>query len=589
MKAFQVVLPLAVKMRLYSVGFGLLLMLAGTSNANAADVLILAPTVTAGTSSNEYKIITTTLGAPVSSFSSVTGLGLTADVVPATLWTTPPQPYSSYKAIVLGDPNCSSAVTPVAAAVSNAAIWATAVTGNVVIIGTDPNVHPGAGGISGVQLWKSAIDYAVAGFPTDGTGAVISLSCYYTSAAPSTPVPVWSGFGTFLTQGASCANTVAITATSPALTGLTASTLSNWGCSVHEGFTSWPATFMPLAIATDASVPHVFTAGTASGFPYILARGRTLTPAANEILKVCKVAGPGIAVGTPFTFTAGSSTFTVPAGPLPGGTCVIGPSFSAGSTVTLAETIPAGDTVSSIIVAPAAQLVGTPNLAGGSVNVMIGSGVTEVTFTDKRTGFLELCKTGRVTGTFTFTVNPGGLGPFVVPAGACSPAIEVTAGSVVINELPITGTSMSACNSIPTGQQGPCNLGTQTSMVAVAAGSIADMTIAFITNRRISPGTETIAAMSCSTNSARLGQSLICTAGVKATLPRTGTPTGAVSFLEGDTILATVQLSPDGTATFTTSTLTAGTHTIVASYKGDANFDESVSQQFTVTVEHEHL
>jgi hypothetical protein len=595
MKVSQVVLSLRLKMPLFSVGLGLILMLACTGNANAgSDVLILAPTVTGGIASNEYKIITTALGVAVPGFTSVTGLGLTADIVlpgpGANTWPTPPQSYGLYKAIVLGDPTCSFSSTPVAAAESNAAVWAAAVTGNVVIIGTDPSIHLGAGGISGAQLWKSAIGFAVAGFAAgDGTGAVISLSCYYGSAVPSTPVLVLSGFGTFLTQGASCANTVAIVASSPALTGLTAATLSNWSCSAHEGFTSWPATFMPLALVTDASVPHVFTAGSASGLPYILARGKTLTPASGEILKVCKVAGPGVTVGTPFTFTAGSGTFTVPAGPAPGGTCVVGPSFAAGSTVTVTETMPAGDTVLSIAVAPPAQLIGTPNLAGGSVNVMIGSGVTEVTFTDKRTGYLEICKTGSVRGTFTYTVNPGGLGPFVVPAGACSPAIEVVAGSAIINELPTPGTAMSACNTIPASQQGPCNLGAQTSTVTVVAGNVSTQTIAFITNRRITPGTDTTITVSCATNSTRMPQPVTCTAKVSAALPRTGTPTGTVSFIEAGTILATVQLSPDGTAAFTTSTLAAGTHTIVASYSGDANFDESVSAQFTVTVEHEHL
>jgi hypothetical protein len=206
----------------------------------------------------------------------------------------------------------------------------------------------------------------------------------------------------------------------------------------------------------------------------------------NGILKVCKVAGPGVAVGTPFTFTAGSSTLTVPAGPAPGGTCVVGPSLPVGSTVTVAETIPTGDTVSSITVAPSGQLVGTPNLAGGSVNVTIGTGVTEVTFTDeKRTGFLEICKIGRLTGSFTFTVNPGGLGPFVVPAGACSPAIEVAAGPVVITEQPTLGTAMTGCSTMPTSQQGSCNLGTQTSTVTVVPGDISTMTIAFVANRRV--------------------------------------------------------------------------------------------------------
>ncbi len=208
----------------------------------------------------------------------------------------------------------------------------------------------------------------------------------------------------------------------------------------------------------------------------------TLPP--TGLLKICKVAGTGITVGTPFTFNAGgSNTLTVPAGPAPGGTCMIGPSFPVGTNVTVTETIPAGDTVSSIAVAPPSQLVGTPNLAGGSVNVAIGSGVTEVTFTDNRTGFLEICKKGDVTGNFSFTVNPGGLGPFVVPAGACSPAIAVAAGPVTIHELQTNNSAnIIACSTLPAGQQGPCPPGAQTSTVNVVPGDVSTMTIAIITN-----------------------------------------------------------------------------------------------------------
>jgi hypothetical protein len=202
------------------------------------------------------------------------------------------------------------------------------------------------------------------------------------------------------------------------------------------------------------------------------------------LLKVCKVAGPGIAIGTPFTFTAGSSKFAVPAGPAPGGTCVIGPTFPVGSNVTVDEDVPPGYTVSSIAVAPPKQLVGTPNLAAGSVNVIIGNGVTVVTFTDKLTGFLEICKKGDVTGNFSFTVSPGGLGPFVVPAGACSPPIEVIAGAVVITELPTAGITMVGCSTYQAGQQGLCDPNAQTSTVTVTAGDVSTETIAFITNRR---------------------------------------------------------------------------------------------------------
>jgi hypothetical protein len=217
------------------------------------------------------------------------------------------------------------------------------------------------------------------------------------------------------------------------------------------------------------------------------------TGTGDGILKVCKVAGTGITVGSPFNFTVSTSAshgvLTIPAGPAPGGTCKVGPGYPVGTQVAVTETIPAGDTVSSITVAPSSQLVST-NLPGGGVTVTIGSGVTEATFTDNRTGFLEICKSGEVTGNFSFTVNPGNLGPFAVPAGACSPAIEVAAGSVTIHEL-TTGTNIVACNTIPASQQGSCNVppGSQSSVVTVAPGDISTMTIAFITNQRIGPPT----------------------------------------------------------------------------------------------------
>ena len=453
------------------------------------DILILAPTVSSGTSSVEYRVITSTGTVP--GLPAVTGLGMTAKIVSAADW--PSEKYSDYKAIVLGDPLCRTNPSSVAAAEANAmgpTGWAAAVTGNVVIIGTDSSLHTGAGGVRGAQLWRSAIAFAAAG---TGTGAVISLSCYYNGSPSGTPVPVLKGFeksGSFSVQGGiPCLGAVDIVASSPALTLLTGGsggTLSNWGCSVHEGFNSWDPSFIPLAIATDVP-PSLRTYPVADprGFPYILARGEDLTAVDGEgLLKICKVAGTGVPVGAPFSFLAASSTLTVPAGPAPGGTCVVGPRFPLGTKITVVETIPEGHLVSSIDVAPASQLLGTPNLAGGSVDVTIGTGVTEVTFTDTRTGFLEICKRGDVRGTFQFVVNPGGLGPFTVPAGACSPAIEVAAGTVTIHELPRPGTSMVGCSTRPASRQGPCNPSARISTVTVVPGDLSTQTIAFITNRR---------------------------------------------------------------------------------------------------------
>lgn len=101
-------------------------------------------------------------------------------------------------------------------------------------------------------------------------------------------------------------------------------------------------------------------------------------------IKVCQVAGDGIPVGTPFTFTnsANSYTVTVPAGPAPGGYCaVLGTDFTGAQQVTVTQQIPAGDKVTSIKVAPFNRFVSRQGYLG-KVTVTVGSGVTEVTFTD---------------------------------------------------------------------------------------------------------------------------------------------------------------------------------------------------------------
>jgi hypothetical protein len=462
------------------------------------DVLFLNPTLAGGTGSLEYLITTT----PTSSLipgSAVPGLGLTADIVSTyAAWTTPPQPYSSYKAIVFGDPNCTiNSPGPMAAALTNIPAWTAAVTGNVVIIGTDPTAHAGVGG---ARLWRSAIDFATSG---NGTGAVIVLSCYYSLAAPSTRVDVLNGFGTFRVTGvgvtANTCDVVTLVPTVPTPTGISATDLSGWHCSVHEWFDTWDSSFTPFAIVTDlVGVAPNFTAldGT-QGNPYILVRR------GSGLLKVCKVAGAGVAVSTPITFTAGGTPLTVPAGPGPGGFCVVGPALSQGSTATVAEAVPPDIRVSSISVAPPDRVVGTPDLEGGSVVVSIGSGVTEVTFTNEALGFLEICKRGNTIGNSTFTVNPGGLGPFVVPAGACSPPVQVRAGTVVITELPAPRTVLVGCETIPSSRQSACNLGARTSTVTVVAGDVSTQTVAVFTNqrtdipppdsrRRSRPGTATV-------------------------------------------------------------------------------------------------
>jgi len=57
-----------------------------------------------------------------------------------------------------------------------------------------------------------------------------------------------------------------------------------------------------------------------------------------------------------------------------------------------------------------------------------------------------------------------------------------------------------------------------------------------------------------------------------------------VTFKDGPSTLGSGTLNGSGQAMFTTSTLAAGSHSITASYGGDATFSGSTSSTLTQTV-----
>lgn len=182
--------------------------------------------------------------------------------------------FATFKAIIIGDPTCGS--TQPAAAVANASVWGAAIDGPILIIGTDERLHQSSGGLT---LINSGISFVTSG--TAGqTGAYISLSCYF-DGSPPTPVTLLAPFGVFTAADApGCFDNSHIVAVHPALAGSTDATLSNWGCSVHEIFTSFPsATFLPLAIARNVTGAGQLTfADGSTGVPYILASGGGISP-----------------------------------------------------------------------------------------------------------------------------------------------------------------------------------------------------------------------------------------------------------------------------------------------------------------------
>ncbi len=88
----------------------------------------------------------------------------------------------------------------------------------------------------------------------------------------------------------------------------------------------------------------------------------------------------------------------------------------------------------------------------------------------------------------------------------------------------------------------------------------------------------TSATVTSSLNPSVYGQSVTFTAVVSAASPGSGTPTGPSHFMDGSTTLDTGTLNSSGKATFKTSALLAGSHSITVVYSGDTNFVTSTSR-----------
>lgn len=309
--------------------------LSGHGAANDHTVLILGRSVDGGANSIEAI--------------EAASLGATVEIASDNDWSAKSTAdFATYRAIILGDPRCTAHdPSPVSAAVTTADTWGPAITGNVVLIGTDPVFHYRKGGVAGGEtLTAKGIAFALA--ESGKTGAYVTLSCYYGDkgfgASPRTPVPLLDAFepGGFTVDGTAgevCYNDAHIVAAHPALEGLSDAGLSNWSCSVHEAFDQFPADFLALAVARNLGSSFTGPDGTI-GTPYILARGPRLLALGLSLTTASPVSDVGSTAtvlarqvdpitGTPiggvligFLITDGPNAGIASGGLVPTGTCV---------------------------------------------------------------------------------------------------------------------------------------------------------------------------------------------------------------------------------------------------------------------------
>lgn len=170
--------------------------------------------------------------------------------------------------------------------------------------------------------------------------------------------------------------------------------------------------------------------------------------------------------------------------------------------------------------------------------------------------------------TMTATVSSA----FTVPTGT----VTFLAGSEALTTVPVTPNGVA---SAIVSTLGP---GTYT-ITAVYSGSTE---YAGSTSNAISLVVTTVpsaTALSAQPNPVYLGQPVVFQVGVAGIPTSSSVPTGTIQILDGITFLGTAVLS-DGKATFSTSTLSLGSHAITAVYSGDSNFGSSTSPVVTEVV-----
>ena len=155
--------------------------------------------------------------------------------------------------------------------------------------------------------------------------------------------------------------------------------------------------------------------------------------------------------------------------------------------------------------------------------------------------------------------------------------ISVTYGSTygTLPTVTLTGYTFSGWYTAATG-------GTKVTSATTVTLTAAQTLYAQWTTNSIGKTTNTTLRSSDSTSDP--GRSVTFTATVR---PATGygMPTGTVQFMDGANALgAAVTLNRSGVASFTTSTLASGSHSITAFYSGDSNFATSTSAALTQTV-----
>jgi hypothetical protein len=267
-------------------------------------------------------------------------------------------------------------------------------------------------------------------------------------------------------------------------------------------------------------------------------------------------------------------------------------------TATVAATAPGAGNATGTV-----QFYDNGSAIGSAVTLTSGS-ATSAAITNFGVGSHSI--TAIYSGDSSFVTSTSSAVSQVVNQASTTTTLATTSASVFGQSVTFTATvaanspGAGTANGTITFKNGSTIIGTGTLISGTATLSIASLAVGSNSITAVYGGdssfvTSTSSAVSqivnqasttttlATTSASVFGQSVTFTATVAATAPGAGNATGSVSFFDGTTQIGTGNLSA-GVATLTTSTLSAGSHSITAVYSGDSSFVTSTSSAVSQVV-----
>ena len=408
------------------------------------------------------------------------------------------------------------------------------------VYGGDPKF---SGSTSAALPQTVSKDASTAAITSSASPSVLNQSVSFTvtvsAAAPGSGTP--TGTVQFSIDGSKFGSAVALAGGSATSTSISALKLGN-----HT------------ITASYASGDKNFTASTAPSFTQVVNKDNTTT---NLVVTV----NPSV-YGQSISFTARVAAVA------PGtGTPTGSVTFSDGSTTLSTVTLTAGAATYTTTKLVTGQHAITALYNGSSTfAISTSAALTQTVNQDDTSTVVTASANPSVFGqsvTFTATVKAASPG-----SGTPSGTVTFYGGSTAIG----TGTLGLGNPDTATFTTASLSVGAHAiTAVYGGAGNFSNSTSPAITQGVNQAGSSTTVVSSANPSSS--GQAVTLTATVKAVSPGSGTPTGTVTFYDGSTTLGSASLGGTGTASFTTSSLSVGSHSIKVSYGGGADFKASTS------------